>query len=636
MKRICFNILLFFYFIFFLLNGLGIFSQNDIFFITFIPNVIFLLLIVFNSKKIFFPFEGLFYLLFLISAIPANFHNQYNLGLSIEGFFFYLNILILIIFFLNNQTLSGRIIYLIIKFTPPFFIILFISTVIFNQWPKNLGFTEYNFFFSFYNKHNHLGDLLGLAIIYSFFSKKIKQALFFLPFFLFSFSRSAMLAIISVFIVYIAFQLFKNYKDYRKNKIVDLLLSLGIFFFSTFFFLIKTGILINKTNRFFEPRFIYFATSIKGIINHPFGIGFFNFGALSGVENLIGSFSSEIHNLLLEIILGGGVMSCIFFSLFLFFFIKEIYRKDKRRFFMVVYLLIIFSFDYVYNIFFFLIFFFIILIDSLPTQKKRFFILDKKIFITQIVFVIFFAFSYFVGRFFYLKGNFNLAANIYFLNEDFYVKSINQLLKEKKYNDAFFYIKNYERFFPIAHDWLAHFYDTVGDCQQAIKHSEKALNYYSLPYFFRLREVFNTFENCHGEDFAYQQLRKSYLLKKINFKNNQDKKAIKNIYKNWCVFDDKDCQKVLGEMVFYYHPKPNTKERSEDLLIKATYTFNNNGFNERFNYQVKKPKDTFRILVLGDGNAFGFLVDTKDNWVEKLEDKLKSQISNLKSKYQKI
>lgn len=51
-------------------------------------------------------------------------------------------------------------------------------------------------------------------------------------------------------------------------------------------------------------------------------------------------------------------------------------------------------------------------------------------------------------------------------------------------------------------------------------------------------------------------------------------------------------------------------------------TINEDSFNDRFDYQIEKPSDTFRIITLGDSYTFGHNVNTPDNYSEVLEDLL--------------
>lgn len=79
---------------------------------------------------------------------------------------------------------------------------------------------------------------------------------------------------------------------------------------------------------------------------------------------------------------------------------------------------------------------------------------------------------------------------------------------------------------------------------------------------------------------------------------------------------------------YYYEPKPNTNEIVNDWVpYKATYTINEDALNERFDYETAHNKDVFRIITLGDSFTYGLYVDTKDNWPERLEEKLNTNIT---------
>ena len=85
----------------------------------------------------------------------------------------------------------------------------------------------------------------------------------------------------------------------------------------------------------------------------------------------------------------------------------------------------------------------------------------------------------------------------------------------------------------------------------------------------------------------------------------------------------------------FYEPKPNSNDpyiKPPYFPYKATYTINADSLNDRYNYSVKKPPGTCRIITLGDSFTYGLYVDTKDNWTELLEDKLHSEMkcSNIK------
>ena len=71
----------------------------------------------------------------------------------------------------------------------------------------------------------------------------------------------------------------------------------------------------------------------------------------------------------------------------------------------------------------------------------------------------------------------------------------------------------------------------------------------------------------------------------------------------------------------YYELKPDREyeDKPDWLPYTATYHYNTDGLNERENYAVEKPADTYRIITLGDSFTYGHFVNTTDNWTEQLE-----------------
>lgn len=113
---------------------------------------------------------------------------------------------------------------------------------------------------------------------------------------------------------------------------------------------------------------------------------------------------------------------------------------------------------------------------------------------------------------------------------------------------------------------------------------------------------------------------RSYFEKKIAYKLSSPEKAMA-IDKNTLVFDDPDFR-------YYYKLQPNMiiTEKPDWLEHEVNYKYNNDGLNDRFDYSVEKPVDTFRIIALGDSFTYGALVETQANWTEKLEDLLQGQV----------
>lgn len=79
---------------------------------------------------------------------------------------------------------------------------------------------------------------------------------------------------------------------------------------------------------------------------------------------------------------------------------------------------------------------------------------------------------------------------------------------------------------------------------------------------------------------------------------------------------------------YYYEPKANTvKQINADWgPYNGKYTINDDTLVERYNYELKKPEKTYRIITLGDSYTFGLYVDTPDNWPEQLEDLFKNEM----------
>jgi len=85
-----------------------------------------------------------------------------------------------------------------------------------------------------------------------------------------------------------------------------------------------------------------------------------------------------------------------------------------------------------------------------------------------------------------------------------------------------------------------------------------------------------------------------------------------------------------SEFRYYYELQSNIEATDSPkwLGYEAKYTYNSDGLNERFDYAVEKPSNTFRIITLGDSFTYGHYVDTKDNWPEQLEEMLNQNLAN--------
>lgn len=71
----------------------------------------------------------------------------------------------------------------------------------------------------------------------------------------------------------------------------------------------------------------------------------------------------------------------------------------------------------------------------------------------------------------------------------------------------------------------------------------------------------------------------------------------------------------------YYEPKSNTiiSDNPVWLGFSVRYSINSDSLNERFEYETKKTKDSFRIVTIGDSFTYGMFVNTQENYSEVLE-----------------
>jgi lysophospholipase L1-like esterase len=106
------------------------------------------------------------------------------------------------------------------------------------------------------------------------------------------------------------------------------------------------------------------------------------------------------------------------------------------------------------------------------------------------------------------------------------------------------------------------------------------------------------------------------------------------------VIDDKKSMVSIPNSDFKYYfglePSKINVETRYWSNVDVFQTINSDGLNERRDYSVEKPKNTYRIIVLGDSVTYGVFVDTKSNWTEVLEDQLNTKTCLDHAKYEVI
>ncbi len=231
--------------------------------------------------------------------------------------------------------------------------------------------------------HNHLGDFLLLPIIicgYFILKKKymlnsILSIIFFAPFFIFSYSRSAyfdLAAILTLLIIY-------AYKS-KKLRILSFQ-TLGVIFLSVHLLLLSLAVTSNNKNlsniynvknflsqkellhqkQLLGSRPEYTQEAIKSIINKPlFGVGPNNFYLASiKYTTFKQRWTGTAHNIFLEVMVENGLLA----GILLLLLILNLLIKSRKNIYFVLGLALLFNFqtDYTYKVYSLSLLFFILL-----------------------------------------------------------------------------------------------------------------------------------------------------------------------------------------------------------------------------------------------------------------------------------
>mgnify|MGYP001042940980 CR=1 FL=1 len=629
-----------FLFIFFLEGG-AILNREYAFFIYSLIPAFYYLEKEFKKEAIFLPGKiFILYFLFIIFSFLSFFFSVDRIN-TISHLFFYITAFFVLIVAFNEKEKIIKNLKKILIFLGGVFSLL-------SLLPKELFIpTALQLIFPLYPNHNHLGDFLGMVMIWLFYDwidkrnkKDVLIFFIFLPFFLFSFSRSAYLD----FLIIGGWVFLKNKKaDLKVKKIVFGILMVVVLFFvltQKEIYQIKPlsqlPPLIEKTlnfepRRFFSGRPEYFLQGFKGFLEKPFfGWGLGNYIYLSQKyvsQNLQQVYSAL--NLPITILSEVGMVGFFWFLLFLFFLIKNINYQKKPVYFLFFYLSLNFLTDYTYSIYGLFIFWF--LFGGLSIEEKK----TNKINLYPV-------FSLPVLIFIFLKINGLIFTQIGFLKPGFYFFPFNhqayQELINQKINEgeiieakrlAESYYKNSSSSFS-ALNFLTGFYENLGDKKQALFFTQKLTDNNRFPPFDTLKKTYQLKKEVEGKEKADNYfLRFFHNLKTVFWMN----KSFEDEVYDFCFKENI----LYCRYRYYYVPKKKGVEKTEkNHPYRASYVLNNEGFNERFDYKIKKPKDVFRILIIGDANAFGFLVNTKDNWAEKLEDLLNTQENKKYKKFEVI
>lgn len=638
----------------FLIEGIGkIIPRELIFYLYLILPAVFFIQLIIKKKSVIFPKYpsitfGLFLIFSFISAIFFSVDKQISFELNI----FFTSAFLTFIYFYNNKDLAKKHIKLIIFIGSIIFTIVYLLKL--NVSPID----GYQLVASYYSHvHNHLGDFLGLGLVFFvYFLINRKESnwfyllILFFPLFLLSFSRTSYIALL----ITMLFMMIKSKSTHLfsiKTILVIILVILSMVFFFATVNEANNNTTVGKLNQllslkfslqnkdFTAGRLTYFKQGLKSFADHPlFGVGPGNFGYLSKKYQSEKSQWYEFgttdtaHSLSLDILFENGGLTFIFYGTFILLLLTNIFRKNKLESYLLLYILINFQTDYTYKIYSMFILFMIL--TAIVYEEKR----NRKNQFTLFMFfsftVLIFMLSIMMSNLFLLLKQPKLATIFYPFNKEAY----KQLIDNKAHQE---------------------------DCEAAKKDADK-LYYLSFGYLPTLNFLSSYYENCgdkkkavimldeasyNNKFISFDIVEKDYLLKKEIYGEKMASNYLKKVLRNYdsLRYDDifqkrvadfclkngeQACQEEsFGNFRYFYEPDPKNQEKIlKQIPYPESYSINKDTLNERFDYSVNKPIDTFRIVILGDASTFGLLVKTKDNWTEKLEDRLNQNINNPKIK----
>lgn len=372
------------------LEGLGLNSGREATFI--ISITIFPLLLCLMSimkKQIAFPAKStLFFLLFLISSLISTLFSK-EPSQSIPYFFYLISLFSVYIFSYNYKSILEK--YLI-NVILSIAVLFCLYSIMLNSHLLNLflPIDGFQFVYSRYSSHNHLGDFLALPITLTLFYVYTRKytlisligMMLFVPLLIFSYSRSAYITtILMVCIVYVHFLTSTSvFQKLISKLLISALLVSGLLLYITVSSESKSQPIPSQVNRYlaiegglknkllFGKRPEYLQQGYESVLKHPIiGVGPNNFLYVSKTYAVDSYYITNVaHNVFLEILVGEGIFGLAFFSLFLIYVLRS---KKSKSYFLFLAMLINFQTDYTYAIYSFLALFFVLASQTI-TEKE--------------------------------------------------------------------------------------------------------------------------------------------------------------------------------------------------------------------------------------------------------------------------
>lgn len=452
--------------------------------------------------------------------------NSGDLGRSIASLLYYIAIGLWGLYAFNHQEEIQKRFTTFIYVFSGIYILVWIGLTLFASFIPDPLFvkTGYQFVFSKFTSHNHLGDFLMLPLIGCLYylinhqSKKIVAiVLLLLAIFLFAYSRSAYISLILVSISMFFVLGKKSYKhtSFYKILLVFLVGACSLFFIATVREAQAIPV-VNKLHQFLSEDFSlkekFFLSRRVDVIDqigskkpgdYLFGVGLGNFQSISKeYAQSRQSFSESTHNIFLDFFVENGVFAMLIFVVFLY---NIFLHADKKSlyFFFVLAMLLNFQTDYTFRIYSFFLLFFILL--GLISQKEKLQKANPWI-LCILSGVIFFAVvrTYASLGFLYTK-QYQIAWILNPFQKAVYIPLIEEQKKKNNPDEQKRLLLLYERFFSTDAVVLAdigEFYKRSRDKKKAISYFQKSFRLDRFRDHNLLNEIYSYMLSEYGQEIA--------------------------------------------------------------------------------------------------------------------------------------
>ncbi len=320
---------------------------------------------------------SLYWMVFLIISLVTTFFSS-NFNKSFEYHYYFISLYFIFLYFYNHRELFSDLILLLFWISgiyACYMFAIYIGYSFFGAPLLTIPTHGYQFVYSRFGSHTHLGDMMVLtcvALLFNYIKVKKKVYLIYggiaFLFILFSFSRSAYFSLIVTLVFFMLWYIKYFNKKILFTFIVGLLVALFMNFlvvkeFSSVPYLghihLATKNLLHLNEKeITAKRFEFIHQSVLAIVERPLtGYGPGNFLEASGQYTSYGTRTHSAHNLVFDVAVEYGVLGLLIFLLI----IGEILRKNIKSPTLITFMLVAFLVnsltDYTYRIYSYLMFF---------------------------------------------------------------------------------------------------------------------------------------------------------------------------------------------------------------------------------------------------------------------------------------